>query len=169
DRLSSLLKERSPTAIIVKNVVGEAETTLRMSKYPGLCYNSWAISDKNLEKCTYTDAGSVVDNFRGIEYRAYIDEPLQLVRDLVSKVPGRQGIHVHAENEKQTSYQTWSISVDGTLNGLTKADLVAAFPDRIPDLAAAAAFDSYGVELITHPYSCATAARDDIAAVVSSL
>ncbi|TKA53133.1 hypothetical protein B0A49_11664 [Cryomyces minteri] len=148
DRLSSLLTERSSAAIIVKNV---------------------AISDKNLEKCTYAGARSVVDKFRGIEYRPYIDEPLQLVRHLVSKVPGRRGIHVHAENEKQTSYQTWSISVDGTLNGLTKADLVAAFPDRIPDLAAAADFDSYGIELITHPYSCATAARDDIAAVISSL
>ena len=165
DRLQQVLDTYSPPAEIVRQHSEAHLTGLRHKAYINFPYNSWGIRASDGHEDTVKP--TVSDNVG--EYRAYKDEPLRVVQNLVAAIPGRENVSVHYRYEKQDKYDDWSINSDGTLYGLTKEEMVKTFSDRVPSLQIAEAWDSYGAEFVSPPYSDLDLLREDTRVILTKV
>jgi len=165
DRLHQVLAKHSLPTEIVRHHSEANLTGLRHRAYINLPYNSWGIRASDGHEDTVKP--TVSDTIG--EYRAYKDEPLRVVQNLVADIPGCQNVSVHYRYEKQDIYNEWSINSDGTLYGLSKEEMVKAFGDRVPSLQLAEAWDSYGAEFASPPYSDPDLLREDTRTILTKV
>lgn len=169
NRLQSFLDKHRPDTVIIKDISTSEEPSLRQKHYQHLKYTSWGLSDALENLSTVTS--SVQHKKTGLQCRAYTDEPLHLARELVAEACGREAVSVHYSDtySRPVEYKEWTISGDPSLTGISKSEVVQVLADRIGSIQEAEEWDSWGVELVSPPYTDVERAQTDTAAIVSAI
>jgi len=168
DKLEEHLKAVFPNATIIKRLNPEQRKSLRQKAYHDQLYQSWALA--NAGENTMTAEASLPQEAGQI--RAYRDEPLHIVRDLLSTTEQGKQILLHnpANHAKPEEYKSWILTSDHSLSGLQGNEKVLAYPDKITCMTIDK-WDTYGIELVSPPYlSCdLSKASEDISSLLSAI
>jgi Putative amidoligase enzyme len=162
DRLRRHLSTHLPGASIIKSPTREEAHSCSAAQYHGtVSYKSWCLvnageHDMTLKPSFPTPKGPA---------RAYRDEPLLMMKEvLLENLP--VALHNPAGHEKPTEFPSWIVTSDASLIALEPTALAAATNVEKEDTDS---WDSYGVELVSPPYTSVEAAQKDLTTIFSAL
>ena len=159
--LINVLRRQHPGASVIKNLTGPQQDACRSKHYPCNPYNSWALLNAGTNPTTLRTSVTTPVG----EIRAYIDEPLELVSEiLISTVEHK--IDYPVDYGAIPDYSTWNITSDDSIIALPSSKKVKALDGRIidPDI-----WDTFGLELISPPHTDISTAKEDVNTILSKL
>jgi hypothetical protein len=166
-KLNEHLSIHFPGATIIKRVCAQQEKGLRQRCYSNHQYHGWALANAGQNNMTITPTVK-----HGIgALRAYKDEPLHIVKDVLSTTECAKNINLHNPEDlsKPTDYSRWTLTSDHSLTGLETWEQKMAECGSKVLFTERENWDSYGIELVSPPYTSITKGHDDISAVVSAI
>ncbi|KAF2436467.1 hypothetical protein EJ08DRAFT_655460 [Tothia fuscella] len=166
-KLQEHLSLHFPTATIVKSLDSAQTTGLRQIVYPQLPYNSWALA--NAEKNNMTVKPTIHHEVGPV--RAYRDEPLHIVKELLSSTSCAKDINIHnpEDHSKPTDYSKWILTSDHSLTSLDPIAKQTALASKVTAATEAANWDTYGIELVSPPFISITQAQEQISSIVNTI
>jgi hypothetical protein len=163
-RMEDHLSISVPGAKIIKTIDSIQERGLRQTHYKNKTYNSWALSDAGENDMTVE---RTVEHESGL-IRAYKDEPLHLVKELLLSKDCTRDIKIHnpVDHSKPSEYNSWILTSDHSLTSLSNEEKSAHLLGTLNE---PSNWDSSGIELVSPPYSSTTKAQTDISAILTFL
>ncbi|RDI89588.1 hypothetical protein Vi05172_g714 [Venturia inaequalis] len=151
-KLQAHLHSALPQAHLVKDLTNDQRKSLRQARYSKQVYQSWALANAGENVMT---AEHSVEHQSGARIRAYKDEPLHIVKEILQTTEqGKQILLWNPEDlSKPGVYESsrWILTADQSLQALTEEEKISTFPAKIKN-GQGEEWDSYGIELVSPPY-----------------
>lgn len=159
--LEQYLDRKRSGVSIVKTIPKDEEYKLRPKRYNSNKYHSWGLLNAGENAATFqpaieTPAGPI---------RAYIDEPLEMVSELLGSIVEHQ-IHNPANHSKCFDYSKWMVTSDDSIIALEaskKAQALKQFTNDPED------WDMYGIELVSPPFTSIEEAQKQVSNILDTL